>query len=110
VNGARPAWRSVLHIHARPGRIKELTTLFETEPIFAAALETGCRGAELLVAADEVVVLAAWDELSDYQAWLESPRRAGWAPAISNLADSQHGDIYRLVLPPDSPADDQLGI
>jgi heme-degrading monooxygenase HmoA len=73
-------------------------------------MEAGCRGTELLVAVDEVVVLAAWDEPSDYQAWLESPRRAEWAPAISELADSQHGDIYRIVLAPDSPGDDQSEI
>ena len=87
--------------------MNELTTLFETEPIFAAAMEVGCHGAELLVAADEIVILAAWGEPSDYQAWLESPRRADWAPAINELADSSHGDIYRLVLPPASPANDQ---
>jgi quinol monooxygenase YgiN len=103
VTGAGPAWRSVLHIRARPGRINELVTLFETEPIFAAAMEVGCLGAELLVADEEIVVLATWDETADYQAWLESPRRADWAPAISELADALHGDIYRLVAPPDSP-------
>lgn len=104
VRRARPAWRSVLHLHARPGRINELAALFETEPIFAAALEVGCQGAELLLGADEVVVLADWDEPSDYQAWLEAPRRAEWAPAITELADSQHGDIYRLVTPPSDVA------
>jgi Antibiotic biosynthesis monooxygenase len=103
---AHPKWRSVLHVHARPGRIDELRALFETEPIFMAAMEVGCRGTELLVGAEELVVLAEWDEPSDYQSWVESPVRARWAPAIDALSDTRHGDIYRLVSVPSPQIDD----
>jgi hypothetical protein len=65
-----------------------------------AAMEVGCRGTELLVGAEEVVVLAEWDEPSDYQSWVESPVRAQWGPAIDALSDTRHGDIYRLAAVP----------
>lgn len=98
----------MLHVHARPGRIDELRALFETEPIFLAAMEVGCRGTELLVGAEELVVLAEWDEPSDYQSWVESPVRAQWGPAIDALSDTRHSDIYRLASVPGSRIDDRL--
>jgi len=104
---AHARWRSVLHVHARPGRIDELRALFETEPIFMAALEVGCRGTELLVGAEELVVLAEWDEPSDYHAWVESPVRARWGPAIDALSDRRHGDIYHVVSVPSPQIDDR---
>jgi heme-degrading monooxygenase HmoA len=103
-----PRWRSLLHIHARPGRIDELRALFESEPIFMAAVGFGCRGTELLVGTEELVVLAEWDEPSDYQSWIESPVRARWGSAIDALSDTRHGDIYRLVSMPGSPIGDRL--
>jgi hypothetical protein len=106
---ARPRWRSVLHVRARPGRIDELRALFETEPIFLAAMEVGCRGTELLVGAEEIVVLAEWDEPSDYQTWLESPVRARWGPAIDALSDTRHGGIYHLTSAPGPRIDDRPG-
>ena len=98
----------MLHVHARPGRIDELRALFETEPIFMAAMEVGCRGTELLVGAEEVVVLAEWDEPSDYQSWVESPVLARWGPAIDALSDTRRGDIYRHVSVPGPRIDDRL--
>lgn len=105
---AHHLWRSVLHIHARPGRIDELRALFETEPIFTAAMEVGCRGTELLVAAEELVVLAEWDDPSDYESWVESPVRARWATAIDTLSDARHGDIYRVASAAGLRVDDRI--
>jgi hypothetical protein len=71
-------------------------------------MEAGCRGTELLVGAEELVVLADWDEPSDYQSWVESPVRARWAPAIDALSDTRQGEIYRIVPAPGARLDDRL--
>jgi quinol monooxygenase YgiN len=94
--------RSVLVLHALPGRREDVTALFDRLQILReASAIPGFLGAELDASADdpdELLVTATWESGAAYGAWLESPVRERMrAPLEMLLAETPQPRVYEQV-------------
>jgi len=102
--------RSVLRLHAVPGRADEVAGLYADLRILERARAFGgCRDARLLrgLGDDDAtyLVMADWDAAEDYQRWVDDPWRADVSRRLADLldpgaAEPTVGSVFELV-PPD---------
>ena len=94
--------RSVLFLHARPGRATELLRLLERLGVLAVAGEQpGFLGMEVAAAVDdpdEIVVIESWSSLDLLERWNAGREAADWRARIGDLLAEPPGErVYRLV-------------
>jgi heme-degrading monooxygenase HmoA len=85
--------RSVLRLHAAPGRADEVAGFYADNGIIDRALAfAGCRDVVLLrgTGGDTAtyLVIADWDEAQDYQRWVDDPWRADVSRRLAELLDT----------------------
>jgi heme-degrading monooxygenase HmoA len=90
---------SVLRLPVRRGAEDDLAAAYQRLAIFDLARESGgFRDGQLLrpiATGEPFLVVAEWDDASDYERWLSSPARAGVADRLEPLLDGPpEGGVY----------------
>lgn len=99
--------RSVLRLHAVPGRADAIAEFYADAGILERALAfPGCRDAVLLRGIDgdsaTYLVIADWDGAQDYQRWVSDPWRADVSRRLADLLDTDVaepavGNVFEFV-------------
>lgn len=99
--------RSLLHLHAAPGRADEVAEFYaDNEILDRARTFAGCRDAVLLRGtggdAATYLVIADWDAAQDYQRWVDDPWRADVSRRLAELLDTGRaeptvGNVFEFV-------------
>ncbi|MHA3701071.1 putative quinol monooxygenase [Jatrophihabitans sp. YIM 134969] len=99
--------RSVLRLHAAPGRADAVAEFYADEAILDRARAfAGCRDAALLRGTGDdaatYLVIADWDAAQDYQRWVSDPWRADVSRRLADLLDTEHdepavGNVFEFV-------------
>jgi heme-degrading monooxygenase HmoA len=94
--------RSLLYLHAKPGRRDDLVRLFERREILRVSSEQpGFLRAELQVPIDDddhVLVTADWSSPAAYQGWLDNPVRESMREEMMALLTREpEGRVYQVV-------------
>ena len=98
--------RSVLRLHAAPGRADEVAQFYAEQAILDRARAfAGCQDAVLLRSTGDdsvYLVIADWDAPSDYQRWVDDPWRADVSRRLADLLDTERaeptvGNVFAFV-------------
>ena len=93
--------RSVIRLQVEPGREREFEEQFRGRGVLRRAREAArLRTGELLrpIAGGPYVVVATWDSVEDYAAWVNSPIRGELSATAPQLSQPvAPADLYEIV-------------
>lgn len=87
--------RSILYVHAKPGKITAVVEYYRRKRVLETSLEQpGCLAADIQVPVDAdgpLLVTALWESSDAYQGWLGNPIRRLFSAELSELTEDDLG-------------------